>query len=619
MAPVPAAAVGLSLSELWQLLQHDRRRLVACIAVTFVSVATAVLVAPSLGRVVDIISRGSAATPRELGLAVGRLGAVYVVSNTCLAVALSLALGEGLAHRLRCRLFGALLSRDTLFFDQVRTGQMAAWLGQDVEVLQSTVAKLLGARGIRSAFETIGIIIVLFTLSWPLAVVLLVSAPLLTPLITRLSASIGAASKASQAAAANVSAAADEIVENMRVVKLFAQQQRELRRFDTLLNGAHQLALKVLRLQAVLDGSSRLRNTLCVLATLGLGAYMALHSAVSLGTCYSFFVFSFSFAFSLGNLTNTVGDVARAAGAINRAMQAMQQALGTDTPEAAAALPDGWRADIEFRGCKFSHPGWAGWTLQDISFRIPAGKTVALVGPSGEGKSTVASMLMGLYKPGQGEILVDGMPLSQLDMQWWRRQLGVVMQSPGLLTGRIADIIRYARPDASDAEVEWAARAAQADAFIAALPRGYQTVIGSGSGMELSGGQQQRLAIARALLARPRVLIFDEATSALDVETEQGVTQALEAAGKGVTSLIIAHRLSTVRRADVIVVVAEGRVVEQGTHEELMRRQGGCWTLANTAESNGQDLWDLPAPSVAAPPQAADEGEQPMAHELAAA
>lgn len=396
---------------------------------------------------------------------------------------------------------------------------------------QSTVAKLLGARGIRSAFETCGITIALFCLSWQLAVALLVSAPLLTPVVARLSISIGAASKASQAAAAEVAAAADEVVENMRVVKLFAQQQRELSRFHALLDTAHELALKVgadslqgrtaagavarmerrpgwfvpdanvspaslalappppptplyrvqvLRLQALLDGSSRVRNTLCVLATLSLGSWMALHSAVSLGTLYSFFVFSFSFAFALGNLTTTVGDMAKAAGAISRAMGTMQQALGTASAEEAAAalssadevdgalpwlgvgaaarpqrrLPEGWQPGIEFRDVSFSHPGWQGWTIQGLSFSIPAGKTVALVGPrcaalearpslplvmaavkrssptlhrtcihttprvcSGGGKSTIASLLMGLYEPGRGDVLVDGVPLSQLDKQ----------------------------------------------------------------------------------------------------------------------------------------------------------------------------------------------------------
>ncbi|KAL4429394.1 hypothetical protein ABPG77_005168 [Micractinium sp. CCAP 211/92] len=650
--PSPAAApqpASLSLAELWALLRPDRRQLAVCAAFTALSVATAVLVAPSLGRVVDIISKGTAGTPAELTTAVGCLGAVYICSNVSLAVqvALALALGEGLAHRLRCRLFAALLQRDTLFFDRVKTGQMTAWLGQDIEVLQGTVAKLLGARGIRSAFETIGIILMLLTLSWPLAIALLVSAPLLTPLIAQLSRRIGAASKASQAASNDVSAAADEVVENMRVVKLFAQQTRELQRFQGLLDGAHQLAIKVLNLQGLLDASSRMRNTLCVMCTLGLGSWMALNKVVSIGTCYSFFVFSFSFAFALGNLTNTVGDVARAAGAVSRTMATLREAMGDQAalleqalpaghaPEAAGAaaaracgeavpkdgqrgrqLPDSWTGGIEFQNVAFSHPG--GWSLRDVSFQIPAGKTVALVGPSGGGKSTIASMLMGLYSPKSGNILVDGVPLLQLDMQWWRRQLGVVMQDPGLLTGRVADVIRYGAPDASDAEVEWAARAAQAHEFIARLPQGYQSGIGGASGQELSGGQRQRLAIARALLRRPRVLILDEATSALDVETELGVTRELEAAGHGVSSLIIAHRLSTVRRADWIVVVAAGRVVEAGTHEQLMAKQGGVyWTLVSTAESRGQGSWDLP-PSAGAAGEAGS-GQQGQQHEAAIA
>ncbi|PSC71439.1 serine threonine-phosphatase BSL1 [Micractinium conductrix] len=596
------------------------RELLACVLCTAVSVSTAVTVAPALGAVVDIISRGTAATTSELAAAVGRLGGVYIISNITLAaqVALALALGEALAHRLRCRLFGALVRRDTLFYDRVKTGQLVAWLGQDIEVLQGTVSKLLGARGIRSAFETVGIIIVLSMLSWPLAAALLVSAPLLTPLIAKLGGAIGVASKASQAAANDVSAAADEIVENIKVVKLFAQQGRELGRFQALLNTAHGLALKVVRLRAFLDAASRVRNTLCVLATLGLGAYMALNNSVSLGTCYAFFIYSFSFAFALSNLTNTVGDLARAGGAVSSTMTALQEAVGDQAILLAAAEPsssdggaapgssgeqrqgrtlgDRWRGDVEFAGVSFSHPGWSSWTLDGVSFRIPAGKTVALVGPSGGGKSTIASLLMGLYCPAKGAVLVDGVPLADLDMHWWRRQLGVVAQDPGLLIGRVSDIIRYGAPDASDGEVEWAARAAQAHDFIARLPQGYDSVIGAGSGLELSGGQRQRLAIARALLRRPRVLVLDEATSALDVETELGVSKELEAAGRGVSSLIIAHRLSTVRRADAIVVVAAGRVVETGTHAELLAAGGVYAQLVRTAEARGGESWDLPAP-----------------------
>lgn len=287
--PVPAPPAGLSLTDLWLLLSHNGARLAACVAFTALSVACAVMVPLSLGGAVDIISR-TAATPRELAAAVGKLGAVYITANCSLAVqasgragvrerwrrgamaaaslhggaarltrpalalpphpapaqvALSLSLGESMAHRLRCRLFGALLHRDPLFYDSVRTGQMVAWLGQDIKVLQGTVSKLLGARGIRSAFETLGILLVLATLSWPLALALLVSAPLLTPLIAQLGRKIGAASRAAQAASNDVSAAASEVVENMRVVKLFAQQQRELARFGGLLETAHTLAVKV--------------------------------------------------------------------------------------------------------------------------------------------------------------------------------------------------------------------------------------------------------------------------------------------------------------------------------------------------------------------------------------
>ncbi|GAB4822030.1 hypothetical protein N2152v2_009076 [Parachlorella kessleri] len=631
-----SAATDLKWQDVWRLLSPDWPLLLGCAACAVVSVLCNVFVAPTMGRVVDVIGRGTLTTPRELGMAVGKLGAVYVGSNVALAaqVALSQGISESLAARLRSQLFMRLLGREALFFDRVKTGQMTSWLGQDVEVLQTTVAKLLGARGVRSAFETLAIIAMLYHLSPLLATTLLVAAPLLTPVTVRLTNQIGAASKQSQAAADEVSGTADEFVENIKIVKLFGAEGRELGRFQGLVDKAHGLAKRVVWLQGLLDVSSRLRNTLCVLTTLGLGTWLAIQGKVTTGLCYAFFIFAFSFAFSLGNLANTSGDVAKAAGAVARALAAMRQAEGEGTGTAGAAPgtaltsssgggssgisssngvgeeraqstsssggsdsplgqipPEQFQGAVEFRNVSFRHPGWEGWTLVDISFQVPPNATVALVGPSGGGKSTLASLLMGLYEVERGSILVDGVPLQQLDLHWWRRQLGVVMQDAGLLTGTVREIIAYGQPDATAGEVEAAARAAQAHDFIQDLPQGYDTVIGP-RGVEVSGGQQQRLAIARALLVRPRVLLFDEATSALDVETEASVAQALQQAAEGTTTLIIAHRLSTVRRADRIVVVAAGRIAEQGTHGELMQHKGIYYRLVRKAQRRGLDSWD---------------------------
>ena len=277
-------AENLSVGDLWALLKTDARLITMCALATLFSVATSVCVAPCLGRVIDVISTAGS-TNKQLGVAVGTLGAVYLCSNLSLAaqVALANASGESLAARLRARLFRALLGRSASFYDTARTGAMTAWLGQDVEVLQSTVAKLLGARGLRAVLETVGIIGVLTWLSWPMALALLIAAPAVSPVVAAATRRIRGASQESQAAAASASAAADEVVENMRIVRAFGAETKQLSRYQQLVDAAYALSLRVIRIQALLDISGRARNTICVLVTLSLGAHLALAGKVAGG------------------------------------------------------------------------------------------------------------------------------------------------------------------------------------------------------------------------------------------------------------------------------------------------------------------------------------------------
>lgn len=638
----------MSLKDLQDLIGEDWWLFAACFLANIVSVIAYVLVAPSLGHVIDVIStKGS--TYVCLAKAVGALGLAYLLSNAALAaqVSLAMAAGERLASHIRSRLFSSLMFRDTYnnsnYYDNdeelgdasaaaavsavkttsnhtsndtnksidveiatndgsawsgktLSTGTLISWLGNDVEILQTTVTKLLGAKGIRAALETVGIICVLLWLNWLLALTLLVSAPVLTPLVLSAASRIRHCSEKVQEATSQASSVANEIIENQKIVKVNQAEESQQNRFFRLVDRQSSLSHKLIGISALLDISGRLRNVICVLITVGLGAHLALMNQVSVGTCYSFFIYSFGFSFALSNLTQSFGEISKVIGTmkhVSKLLKTCEQEANSPSDSKDNDVFSSFSQNnakirnfkIEFRNVSFTHPD--GWSMDSISFVMHPHTTTALVGPSGGGKSTLAALLLGVYRPTSGEMLVDGVPLSQIDPKWWKSQIGMVEQQPGLLVGKVADIVSYGNNNASKDDVLRVLEQTQAYEFVQNLPDGIDTLVG-GDGVGISGGQAQRLALARALLRKPSVLILDEATSALDVHTESAVTSEYLALGdESPNVLVIAHRLSTVRNADTIVVIVDGRVEEMGSHNDLLiRHPNGVYAKLVSASSS---------------------------------
>jgi ATP-binding cassette subfamily B protein len=292
---------------------------------------------------------------------------------------------------------------------------------------------------------------------------------------------------------------------------------------------------------------------------------------LSAGNLFTFLINTMQVASSLAALAELWTDVQRASGAAERVFELLHR---EPSIKAGGTKLDKVQGEVTFKGVTFAYPSRPDVTvLKDFDFKLASGEIVAIVGPSGAGKSTIASMLYRLYDPARGQVLLDGHAYDTLDPEWLRRQVGVVAQEPLLFSTSIADNIRYGRPDATDAEVEAAAKTANAHTFISGFPEGYATLVGE-RGIQLSGGQKQRVAIARAVLKDPRILILDEATSALDAESEHLVREALERLMQGRTTLVIAHRLSTVKDAHRVVVLEGGRVVQAGTHAALVGEEG---------------------------------------------
>lgn len=483
-------------------------------------------------------------------------------------------LGERITADLRSAVYSHVLRQSPQFFETTQTGEVLSRLTTDTTLVQTVVGSSL-SMGLRNAVMGLGALFMLvishpYVMVQVLAVVVLVVLPAMW-----FGRRVRKLSRASQDRVADSSAIAAEVLNAIPIVQSHTAEARESRRFATATDNAFATAVRRSRARAGLVAFVIIANAALILWGLYQGTQAVLAGELSAGQLGQAVVYVVIFAGSVAVLGEVYGDLLRAAGASERLMELLALQSPVQSPEqpVSAARPAGGSA-LRFEGVDFRYPSRpAQAALEGFSLDVAPGQTVALVGASGAGKSTVFSLLLRWYDPAAGQIDLDGVPIRQMDLQDLRGRIGIVPQDAVIFSANALENIRYGRPEASDEEVIAAARAAFADEFITRLPEGYATFLGE-RGVRLSGGQRQRIAIARAMLKNPPLLLLDEATSALDAQSERMVQAALESAMQGRTTLVIAHRLATVQRADRIVVLEHGRIVEQGTHAELLALGG---------------------------------------------
>ncbi len=484
-------------------------------------------------------------------------------------------LGERVSADLRRHVYDRLMHLDQAFFERTRTGELLSRLSADAELLRTVVGSSASV-ALRSVVTFFGSAAMLAVTSPRLAGFAAIGIPLTVLPIVLFGRRVQRRSRDSQDRLADANARAGETLNAMHTVQSYAREAWESRRYaDAVLRALDAARLRV-RTQALLTAVVILLVFGAITGVLWLGAKDVVAGQMSAGTLGQFVLYALLGAGSVGALTEVWSEVQRAAGGMARIGELLAERPAIAAPAAPQALPQPVRGALRFERVGFHYPTRPDTpALADFDLTVSPGETVALVGPSGAGKSTVFQLLMRFFDPDTGRITVDGVDLRALDPAALRGVIALVPQDPVIFGADAADNIRYGRLEASDAEVEAAARTAEAHGFLAALPEGYRTHLGE-RGVRLSGGQQQRLAIARAVLKDAPVLLLDEATSALDSQSEQAIQQALERLMQGRTTLVIAHRLATVLQADRIVVLEHGRIVAQGRHAELLA-QGGLY------------------------------------------
>ena len=572
LAAARAGGVG-QLARLGRFLLPYRWRIVLALLALVIAASCVLVLGQGLRYVID--AGFGSGDPRLLNTALAAVVAVSAVlaCATWVRFYFMMSVSERVIADVRRAVFAHVLTLTPGFFDAARTGEIASRLTNDSEQLRQVIGFGV-SMFLRNGLMMIGALILLFATSAKLAALIVLGVPTTLIPILIVGRRVRRLSRVNQDRVADVSAHIDESLHEIRTVQAYGHEDHTRTRFNDATEAAYLAGAHRVRVKAWLISVVMLIGFCAVGGILWVGGHDVFAGRLTAGELSAFVFYAVIVASGAGTVSEVWGEIQRAAGATERLMELLdtRPALATVAPE--RRLPERAAGAIRFDDVSFAYPTRSETlALGPVAFSVPCGERVALVGPSGAGKSTVFALILRFYDPQSGRVLIDGIDIRHCDPLEVRRAIAIVPQDPVIFAASVTENVRFGRPDATIEAVREACAAAHALEFVERLPQGFDTDLGE-RGVKLSGGQRQRLSIARALLADRPILLLDEATSSLDAESERQVAQALERLARGRTTLVIAHRLATVRNADRIIVMDAGSIHAMGTHQELLRENG---------------------------------------------
>ncbi|MTJ05774.1 MAG: ATP-binding cassette domain-containing protein [Sediminimonas qiaohouensis] len=574
-----------ALAALWPFLRPYRGLMAAAILALILTASVSLILPMAVRRVVDNFGTQDAALLDKYFAAALAIAGLLAL-GTGLRYALVTRLGERVVADIRKAVFDRVIGMSPAYFEKIMTGEVLSRVTTDTTLILSVIGSSISI-ALRNVLLLVGGLALMMVTSAKLTGLVLLLVPVVVVPILVLGRRLRVLSRENQDWIAASSGSASEALLSVQTVQAFTNEAPTRAAFSDVTEKSYDAARKRITTRAVMTVIVIFLVFSGIVGVLWIGANDVRAGAMSAGALVQFVIYAVLVAGAVGALSEIWGELQRAAGATERLVELLQARDAVTDPAEPLPVPDPVRGGITFEGVSLRYPSRPDSpALDGVDLDIAPGETVALVGPSGAGKTTIVQSILRFYDPSEGRVLLDGVDLSQMRRRDFRAHLALVPQDPVIFATTARENIRFGRPDASDAQVEAAARAAAAHEFIMALPGGYDAQLGE-RGVMLSGGQKQRVAIARAILRDAPVLLLDEATSALDAESERAVQAAVEDMARTRTTIIVAHRLATVKKADRIVVMDQGRIVAQGTHDALVAEDGLYARLARLQFTDG--------------------------------